>query len=226
MSKIYSVYRDDVWSIALQAFPANVDPRQIELSRSRLEDAAVSYIGRRITANRMTGALSKREKWQRVVEASKTLMEAIDGLDEWDPPIWGFDEDAKPSVEQTQWIHNLQCLGHTALENSWTYNSYVKRFAGRKDPDRENLFDTVFGTWTAMLSQKLATSRRKGQVCGPLLTFSAAVLRPVIGSDFPKPETFKKMVDRAKERRYQAHKSAMGRLKQKSEFKAPLGMVE
>jgi hypothetical protein len=78
----------------------------------------------------------------------------------------------------------------------WWSLGYFYSFSGRTEP-RVVYIQRVLTLWT-LVGGRLQLSNNSGTIGGPLPRFLAAVARPVMGQDTPKPASYRKLIDRQK----------------------------
>ena len=191
-------YSPDEWdAIASQL---SVDHCKKEFVRDTLERAASAYLHTQETTKHMVGSLSKRNKWRDVAVKTDALLQSVNALGEWIAPVWGSDGEID-HPDRSELVAVLDKLERHARMNIEDYVSHVREFSNKRTPDREQLYSDVLEVWTELLSGELAISRSKKGLQGPLWSFFVAVLKPVLGREMPKSETFRDILKRQKNRR-------------------------
>ncbi len=169
-------------------------------ARGALEAAAAQYDEDRQTTVRMLNAASKRNQWSDIHRQGEKLLQSINAIGDWLPPVWGDDGQPDFLGHRAQLVERLSLLLAHAQENVWTYDSQAKRHAGQQDPDRDRLFSCVLKVWTDDLGAELKVSNSSGKTTGPLIRFFDAAVSPILGRETPKPNSVRDIVKRERDR--------------------------
>jgi hypothetical protein len=201
-------YDDEAW-VLISTLMHEPDKQALSFARFKLEQMADEYFELMNLSDQILPVTEKRRAWSRVANQSSKLITTIEGVRKFKIPaeLWKnsnneTDEELFDRISQI-----LRELMTTAEDAEKVYKSFAG-FEGQKNLDREELFEKVFSIWTLSPERKLKFSRSAGggEPSGPLWFFFQAVLKPILGSEMPKPEGFKEIVIRERGRRSKAVK--------------------
>jgi hypothetical protein len=116
----------------------------------------------------------------------------IAGHDEIEPELCQLIHEVETELTN---LETIQRRIHSHIDN---LNALIRKFRGKSNPYRENMYVGVLRVWTDIIGRELTYSRspRGGPPYGLLLQFFHVCLLPILNDKTPRAERLSKIIDR------------------------------
>lgn len=138
--------------------------------RQRLERIGMEYREYALMNSLVLPAGPRRDQWRDVERAADRLREALRAIADKTVPIFGPPEAAAISEDQERYSRfefEVEDIAVRAKSHADFYTTVAAHYGGRKNPDREAVFEDVLGVWIEVLQRDLAITTWNGSIAGP-----------------------------------------------------------